>query len=346
MTQVPKLPVAILGATGAVGQRLVAALANHPWFELAELVASERSAGKPYGEAAHWLLPEPPLDAVIRLPVIRAGEPLRSHLVFSALDRGPALELEPRYAAAGHLVVSNASAFRDDSRVPLLIPEINPHALELLDHQPWAAAGGGIVTNPNCCVAGLALALAPLQREFGIAAVTVVTLQALSGAGHPGVASLDALGNVIPFIAGEEEKIAAEPLKILGAEFPVSVAVNRVPVRDGHSESVFVKLREPASLEAIAAALRNFRGDARVASLPSAPGTPLELLEAGNRPQPLLDLNRGDGMTVTLGNLRADPVYDCRFNLLVHNTVRGAAGAAVLNAEWWAARCGIIRAAA
>ncbi len=341
-----KLPVAILGATGAVGQRLVAALADHPWFEIAALAASERSAGKPYGDAVRWLLPEPIPECARSLPVVKAGDPLAPKLLFSALDKGPALEFEPRYAAAGHAVISNASAFRDDPRVPLVIPEINPDSLSLLAAQPWASAGGAIVTNPNCCVVGLALALAPLEREFGIAAVTVVTLQALSGAGHPGVASLDALGNVIPFIAGEEEKIALEPLKLLGAEFPVSIAVHRVPVRDGHSEAVFVKLRKPVPLEAIAAALRNFRGDPRAAALPSAPARPLEFIERADRPQPLLDLNRGGGMTVTVGNLRADPVYDCRFNLLVHNTIRGAAGAALLNAELWAAAQGLARVAA
>jgi aspartate-semialdehyde dehydrogenase len=333
-----KIPVAILGATGAVGQRFAQLLANHPWFVITEVVASARSAGKTYRDAVRWHLPGDIPPAAASLQVLCAGEPLKARLLFSGLDAAAADEIEPLYAGRGHLVVSNAKSFRLREDVPLLIPEINPESLTLLARQPWAAGGGGIVTNPNCVVAGLALALAPLHAAFGIAAVTVVTLQALSGAGYPGVASLDAQGNVIPFISGEEEKIATEPLKILGAEFPISVAVNRVPVRDGHTESVFVKLQRKAGLGEIAEVLASFRGEPQRLGLPSAPAAPLVVIDAPDRPQPARDVERDHGMAVTIGGLRADPVYDARFTLLVHNTIRGAAGAAILNGELLAAR--------
>jgi aspartate-semialdehyde dehydrogenase len=337
-----KIPVAILGATGAVGQRLVQAIERHPWFVFAEAVASERSAGKSYGEAAHWLLDtELPEDAAA-LPVLPPGTPLSSHLVLSALDATTAAELEPEYAGRGHVVVSNASKFRMDPRVPLLVPEINAHAAERIRDQPWAAAGGGLVTNPNCSVVGIVMALAPLQRTFGLEAVTCVTMQAVSGAGYPGVPSLDILANVIPTIGGEEEKIAREPQKILEAEFPLSVAVNRVPVVDGHTLSMFVRLSARAGLDEIRRALSGFTGEPQRLGLPSAPERPLVVLDAADRPQPLRDARRGGGMTVSVGNLRADPLYDARFTALVHNTVRGAAGAALLNAELLAAK-GLLR---
>jgi len=335
-----KTPVAILGATGAVGQRLVQALERHPWFVFAEAVASERSAGKRYGEAAHWLLDSELPAAAAELPVLPAGAPLQSRLVLSALDSAPAAELEPLYAERGHLVVSNASKFRMDPRVPLLVPEINAHAAERIREQPWAPQGGGLVTNPNCSVVGIVMALAPLQQAFGLAAVTCVTMQAVSGAGYPGVPSLDILGNVIPDIGGggEEAKIASEPQKILEADFPLSVAVNRVPVVDGHTISMFVKLRRRASLDEIRRALDGFTGEPQRLKLPTAPERPLQVIDRADRPQPLRDVRRGNGMTVSVGNLRADPVYDARFTVLVHNTVRGAAGAALLNAELLAAK--------
>ena len=328
-----RTPVAILGATGAVGQRLVQALERHPWFTFAEAVASERSAGKRYGEACHWLLDSELPAAAAELPVLPAGAPLQSRLVLSALDATTAAELEPLYAERGHLVVSNASKFRMDPRVPLLVPEINAHAAERIREQPWAAAGGGLVTNPNCSVVGIVMALAPLARDFGLEAVTCVTMQAVSGAGYPGVPSLDILGNVIPTIGGEEEKIAQEPQKILEVDFPLSVAVNRVPVVDGHTVSMFVRLRERAGLEDIRRALDGFSGEPQRLRLPTAPERPLQVIARADRPQPLRDVGRGKGMTVSVGNLRADPVYDARFTVLVHNTVRGAAGAALLNAE-------------
>ena len=335
----------MIGATGAVGQRFVQLLDHHPWFELAEAAASERSAGKRYEDASRWLLPGTVPDGAARLIVRRVGEPLTSPIVFSALDAETAREAEPRYAEDGHLVLSNASAHRMHPAVPLLIPEINPDSIDLLPRQPWSARGGGIVANPNCCVAGLAMALSPLHERFGIAHVTVTTLQALSGAGYPGVASLDAVGNVIPFIAGEEEKIESEPAKILGAGFPISVSANRVAVRDGHTESVFVKLARPADRSEIRSALSAFRGEPQRLGLPSAPAAPVVVLDEADRPQPARDVDREGGMTVFVGNLRRDPWFDARFTVLVHNTVRGAAGAAIENAELLAARGRIGRSA-
>jgi aspartate-semialdehyde dehydrogenase len=337
-----KIPVGILGATGAVGQRFVQLLEHHPWFTLTEVAASERSAGKNYSAATRWFLPGDVPDAAGALTVARAGEPLTAPILFSGLDGEVAGEIEPYYAGRGHLVVSNTKSFRMNDDVPLLIPEVNPDSLDLLRRQQSNGSGGGIVTNPNCSVVGLALALAPLQQAFGIESVCVTTLQALSGAGHPGVASLDGLGNIIPFIGGEEEKIETEPLKILGAKFPISVSVNRVPVRDGHTESVFVKLNRRTNLAEIGAALRGFSGEPQQRKLPSAPARPIIVIDAENRPQPLRDVEREQGMAVFVGNLRADPVYDAKFTLLVHNTIRGAAGAALLNAELLVAR-GLVR---
>jgi aspartate-semialdehyde dehydrogenase len=341
-----RIPVAVLGATGAVGQRMVSLLAAHPTLRLAEVAASERSQGKSYAEATRWLLAGDVPDEARDLVVGPVDGPLSSRLVLSALDAAVANDVEPLLASRGKLVVSNTKSFRMHANVPLLIPEVNSDHLALLDGQEWAAAGGGIVTNPNCVVVGLAMALAPLHRAFGLDAVCVATLQALSGAGYPGVPSLDAAGNVVPFIAGEEEKIAEEPGKILGrleegrvvpAEFPISVSVNRVPVRDGHTESVFVKLSRRASIGEIRGALEQFEGEPQRLGLASAPPRPIVVRDERDRPQPIRDVDAGNGMVVTVGRLRPDPVYDVRFTLLVHNTVRGAAGAALLNAELLAA---------
>lgn len=338
--------MAILGATGAVGQRMVSLLAGHPSLRLAEVAASERSEGKTYLEATRWILPGDVPEEARGLVVKSVEDVLESRLVLSALDAKVADTVEPLQASRGRLVVSNTKSFRMRADVPLLIPEVNADHLALLDRQEWASGGGGIVTNPNCVVVGLAMALAPLHRAFGVEAVCVTTLQALSGAGYPGVPSLDALGNVIPFIDGEEEKIETEPGKILGtlaaggvvpAPFPISVSVNRVAVRDGHTESVFVKLSRKASLGEIRDALEAFAGEPQRLGLPSAPPRPVVVRDERDRPQPIRDVEAGRGMVVTVGRLRADPVYDARFSLLVHNTVRGAAGAALLNAELLAA---------
>ena len=341
-----RIPVAILGATGAVGQRMVSLLAGHPTLRLAEVAASERSQGKTYLEATRWFLPGDVPEEARGLVVKAVDGPLDSRIVLSALDAAVADTVEPYQASRGKLVVSNTKSFRMKDDVPLLIPEVNADHLALLDRQEWRASGGGLVTNPNCVVVGLAMALAPLHRAFGIEAVCVTTLQALSGAGYPGVPSLDSQGNVIPFIDGEEAKIETEPGKILGtlaggrvvpADFPISVSVNRVAVRDGHTESVFVKLSKKAGLGEIRRALEEFEGEPQRLGLPSAPPRPIVVRDERDRPQPIRDVEAGHGMVVTVGRLRSDPVYDVRFTLLVHNTVRGAAGAALLNAELLAA---------
>lgn len=337
-----RIGVAVLGATGAVGQRMVSLLAGHPWFRLAEVAASERSAGKSYAEATRWFLPGDVPEEARSLTVVPVDAPLASPIALSALDASVADEVEPLQAGRGKLVVSNTKSFRMREDVPLLIPEVNADHLALLDRQPWRASGGGIVTNPNCVVVGLAMALAPLHRAFGVEACAVTTMQALSGAGYPGVPSLDALGNVIPFIDGEEEKVEREPKKILGrldagrvaeASFPISVSVNRVPARDGHTESVFLKLGRRVPLADVRGALEAFSGEPQRLGLPFAPDRPIVVRDERDRPQPSRDVEAGHGMVVTVGRVRSDPYFDVKFTLLVHNTVRGAAGAALLNAE-------------
>jgi aspartate-semialdehyde dehydrogenase len=342
------MPVGVLGATGAVGQRFVQLLDEHPWFEVAELAASDRSAGKPYREACTWRLAgRPPADAAERL-VTGCQGPFRSRLLFSGLDSSVAGEIESALAAKGHAVVSNSRNHRMDADVPLLIPEVNPDHLEVLPVQRRRTGGGYIVTNPNCSVVGLAIALAPLHARFGLETVAAVTLQALSGAGYPGVASLDIADNVIPYIGGgEEEKIETEPRKILGrvsggvfspADFTVSASVHRVGVTDGHTMAVLVRLRRKTPLADVVRALEEFRGEPQERRLPSAPGRPIHVLPEADRPQPRLDRDRERGMAVSVGRVREDRVFDLKMEVLVHNTIRGAAGAAILNAELLRAR--------
>ncbi|MGE3276774.1 MAG: aspartate-semialdehyde dehydrogenase [Vicinamibacterales bacterium] len=338
------IDVGILGATGVVGQQFVARLARHPWFRPTWLAASERSEGRQYRAVAPWRLAVPIPDGAgdrIVEPCIPGRGP---KVVFSALDASAAGEIEPAFAAAGHIVVSNARNYRMDPLVPLLIPEVNPDHLSILSEQRAAKGwSGAIVTNPNCSTIVLALALAPL-RLFGLRAVIVSTMQAVSGAGYPGVPSLDILGNVVPFIGGEEEKMETETLKILGSdggrvpyEAVVSAHTNRVPVIDGHTMTVSVDLESRPDIGEVAEALRTFRGRPQELGLPSAPHPAIELATEPNRPQPRLDADRGDGMAVVVGRLRPCPVTHCKFVALGHNTVRGAAGAAVLNAELMAA---------
>jgi len=334
--------VGVLGATGTVGQQFVRLLAAHPWFRATWLAGSDRSAGRAYADAAAWKLATPMPDAAAAL-VVEPPTPGRGpKLVFSALDAAVAGDLERDFAAAGHVVVSNARNYRMDPLVPLLVPEINADHLALLPEQQ-AAYGwkGGIVTNPNCSTVFLALALAPL-RALGLTAVNVVTLQAVSGAGYPGVASLDILGNVVPFIGGEEDKLESEPQKILGTlgtravtPHPVVISAHttRVPVVDGHTEMVSVQFDREVSAAEIRSAFADFRGEPQQRGLPFAPRQPLIYLEADNRPQPRLDVEREHGMAVFLGRLRPCPVLQHKFVALGHNTVRGAAGAAILNAE-------------
>jgi aspartate-semialdehyde dehydrogenase len=343
-----RIPVGILGATGAVGQRFIQLLANHPWFEVAEVAASDRSAGKRYQQACTWRFPTPLPGSVADLDISTCTGPFRSKLLFSGLDSSVAGEVEALLAGRGHAVVSNARNHRMDPDVPLLIPEINPHHLGAVAIQQQRTGGGYIVTNPNCSVVGLAMALAPLHRAFGLEEVAVVTLQALSGAGYPGVASLDVADNVIPYIGGgEEEKIESEPLRILGdfrggafvpASFGLSASVHRVAVSDGHSMAVFVRLKRKASAAEAARVLSEFRGEPQERRLPSAPERPIHLLDGVDRPQPRLDRDREAGMAVSVGRLREDKLFDFKLEALVHNTIRGAAGAAVLNAELLQAR--------
>ena len=336
-----------------VGQRFIQLLSQHPWFEIAWIAASDRSAGKRYDEACRWKLdtPLPPRIAAMTLsPNVPEGTPSPElpRIIFAALDSAVAHELEPKFAAAGCAVISNSSAFRMTTDVPLVVPEVNAGHLALIERQAWRKDSGGyVVTNPNCCAIGLVLALAPLEAAFGIDKLFVSTLQAVSGAGYPGVASLDILGNVIPFIQNEEEKLQEEVGKLLGtladtqdhvspAGLTLSAHCNRVAVVDGHTECVSIKLRRPATREQILEAWAGFhplRGIHEGQPLPSAPDQPVEYEDAIDRPQPRLDLMRGNGMATTVGRLRPCTLFDWKFTLLSHNTIRGAAGAALLNAE-------------
>jgi len=333
-----KLRVALLGATGSVGQKLVRLLHDHPWFEIETLAASDRSAGKVYHEAVHWLEASPLPSAVAEARVVTVDQVEGCDIVFSALDGSTAGRVEPALVASGTIVVSNASSLRMDPAVPLVIPEVNPDHLELIRGR----TGGCVVTNPNCATVGLVLALKPLVDTFGVEAVTVTTLQAVSGAGYPGVPAMDILSNVIPHIEGEAEKLEEEPPKILGClqagaieELPlkISAQVTRVPVIEGHLLSVSVKLRNPASAEEALRAFEDFRSPLEGLGLPSAPDRPVVVLRGRADPQPRLHSGLGQGMSVSIGQVRICPVLDLRFVALVHNTLRGAAGAAVLNAE-------------
>lgn len=336
------LDVGILGATGMVGQQFVRLLAGHPWFKTAWLGASERSEGRTYGEAMKWrLASDPPKDVLgMRVEPCTPGNAPR--ILFSALDANAAQDIEPAFAGAGHIVVSNARSFRMEPSVPLVIPEVNSDHLGLIARQRrergWS---GAIVTNPNCSTVVLSVVLAPL-RQFGLARVMVTTLQAVSGAGYPGVPSLDILGNVIPAISGEEEKMESETQKILGTlerdaisahSVVVSATTTRVPVIDGHTESVSMQLEQRPSLGDVRAALESFRGRPQELRLPSAPPAPIVYLEQADRPQPRLDVERDNGMAVTVGRLRPCSILGTKLVALGHNTVRGAAGAAILNAE-------------
>ena len=337
-----RIEVGVLGATGMVGQQFINQLAGHPWFSLAWLAASERSEGKRYSDAASWRLDTPIPQGVAERSVEPCTPGRGPKLVFSALDASVAGEIEQAFAEAGHLVVSNARNHRMDPAVPLLVPEVNPDHLGLLQVQAKQRGGkGAIVTNPNCSTVVLTMALAPL-RPFGLRSCLVTTMQAVSGAGYPGVASLDILGNVVPFIGGEEEKIETETPKILGSlrngavelhPVRVSAHTNRVAVVDGHTETVSVALEQKPSQAELRAAFQDWSGVPQQLALPSAPKEPLLYLDQPNRPQPRFDAGRGRGMTVSIGRLRPCPVLDWKFVCLGHNTVRGAAGAALLNAE-------------
>ena len=338
-----KLSVGILGATGIVGQRFIQMLENHPWFEVSWLAASDRSEGRPYAEAARWRLKTAIPDKVANMTVSPASPDAAPKIIFAALDAAIARELEPQFAAAGCAVVSNSSALRMQADVPLVIPEVNGDHIRLIEEQSWRTKSNGyVVTNPNCSAIGLVLALAPLHRAFTLETVMAVTMQAVSGAGYPGVASLDILGNVIPFIKNEEEKMEEETQKLLGtlngahvvpAPFAMSAQCNRVAVEDGHTESVSIKLKKKPAPEEIIAAWNNFQAEPQKLRLPSAPSQPVVYMNAADRPQPRFDADLGAGMTTAVGRLRRCNVLDWKFTVLSHNTIRGAAGAALLNAE-------------
>jgi len=339
--------VAVLGATGAVGQTFIRLLENHPWFELAEVAASERSAGKKYGETVRWVSAgQMPTSVAGRTIVACDPGAVSSDIVFSALDSSIAGEAELAFAKAGKLVLSNAKNHRMAPDVPLVIAEVNPDHLRVLETQRrnrgWQ--GGGIVTNGNCSTIVTTLALAPIHERFGITDVFLSTMQAVSGAGYPGVASLDILGNVIPFINDEEDKVESELRKFLGslgdgnreivsAPMTVSAHCNRVPVENGHTVCVSVRLRDRASPSDVAAAVREWRGASVARGLPSSPERPVEVIDAADRPQPRRDVQRGGGMTVVVGRIRADSLFDIKLVAMGDNVVRGAAGASVLNAE-------------
>jgi len=341
-----KHSIGILGATGMVGQRFIQLLENHPWFQITWLAASDRSSGKTYEDAAKWRLDTPCPDRIAKMTISPADPDGAPKIIFAALDPDIACELEPAFAAAGCAVVSNSSAFRMHPNVPLVIPEVNADHLHLIEDQDWRKESGGyIVTNPNCSAMGLVLALKPIEERFGIEQIFVATMQAVSGAGYPGVPSMDILGNVVPYVKNEEEKMQAETLKLLGslqgdAVVPLAARMsahcNRVAVEDGHTESVSIKLGNklgrPATREEILAAWAEFRPlDGQ--NLPTAPAQPVEWIAAEDRPQPRLDKNRGNGMAASVGRLRPCGLLDWKFTVLSHNTIRGAAGAAIVNAE-------------
>jgi aspartate-semialdehyde dehydrogenase len=342
-----KWRVAVLGATGAVGQTFIRLLANHPWFEVSEVAASKRSAGRRYGDAARWL--EGAMPSGVSEMDVRDCNPasISAPIVFSALDSSVAGDVEEAFARAGKFVLSNAKNFRMGADIPLVIPEVNADHLRLIEqqraHRGWT---GAIVTNANCAATVAAVALAPLHQRFGLDKVFLTTMQAVSGAGYPGVASLDILGNVIPYIADEEPKLERELLKLLGrledgaivnGSFVVSAQTNRVAVEHGHTVCISASFHDHPTPELALSTLRAWKGDESTFSLPSRPEYPLAVTDAADRPQPRRDVDAGAGMTVTVGRVREDPILDLRMVALGHNTIRGAAGGSVLNAELLAA---------
>ncbi|MBI3362262.1 MAG: aspartate-semialdehyde dehydrogenase [Chloroflexi bacterium] len=338
-----KIKVGVLGATGAVGQRFVQLLEGHPWFEVTALTGSNRTSGQTYGEACRWVLPEEMPEYARGMTVAPTEPGMDARLLFSALPADTAREAEPKLAAAGYGVCSNASAHRTWPDVPLLIPEVNPDHVALIDVQRETRGWKGfIATNPNCTSTGFTIALRPLLDAFGLKRVFAVSMQALSGAGYPGVASLDALDNVIPHIGGEEAKVETEPLKMLGklnathvadAPFRISAHTNRVTVSDGHMVCASVEFERKATAAEAAEAMANFQAPLIVQTLPSAPHCVIEVRSEPDRPQPRRDRNAGKGMTTVVGRVREDPLFDVKFACLSHNTIRGAAGGSILNAE-------------
>ncbi len=344
MNRPEKIPVAILGATGSVGQRFVQLLDDHPWFRVVALTSSERSVGKLYRDACHWVLSEP-MPAWARDMQLIPSDPagLDVPLAFSAMPSRQAREVEASLAAAGILVCSNASAFRRESDVPIVLPEVNPdHILLVKEQRRRRGWRGGIVTNANCTSTGMTVALKALDDAFGVKRVFAVSLQALSGAGYPGVASLDIVDNVIPYIADEEEKVEWEPRKILGrrdgesihlSEMVISAHTNRVAVIDGHTVCLSIELERRAAPGEAVEVLRGFNAPLESRDLPSSPRPVIQVSEEADRPQPRLDCMAGGGMTTVVGRVRSDEIFDLRIVVLSHNTIRGAAGGSIYNAE-------------
>jgi aspartate-semialdehyde dehydrogenase len=337
-----RLPVAILGATGAVGQTFIRLLADHPWFYVAEVAASDRSAGKRYADATKWIEGTMPPEVADLTVVACDPTAVKSSVVFSAVDSVVAAEIEPAFAKAGRFVLSNTKTFRMHAQVPLVIPEVNVDHLALLDTQRANGWAGGVITNANCAATVAAMALAPLHEKYEVREVFLVTMQAVSGAGYPGVPSLDILGNVIPYIGDEEPKLETEMQKMLGrvvdgavepAKFVVSAHANRVPVEHGHTVVMSIRLESGAPLDEVLQTLRDWRGAASVRGLPSAPDFPLIVTDDPARPQPRRDVMAGNGMSVTVGRVRADNIFDFKLVAMGHNTIRGAAGGSILNAE-------------
>jgi aspartate-semialdehyde dehydrogenase len=339
-----KIPVAVLAATGSVGQRFVQLLEGHPWFEVVAVTGSDRSVGQTYGKACHWILAEPMPERAAGLTVLpTAPDSVKVPLVFSALPADVAKEIEPAFAQAGMAVCSNASAYRRQADVPLLMPEINADHVHLVTAQRRRTGWKGcILTDPNCTSAGMTVALGVLQAAFGLRKVFAVSLQALSGAGYPGVASLDILDNAIPYVGGEEDKVEWEPRKMLGtfktdqielADFIISSHTNRVAVSDGHLVCLSIELGNKATPQQAAQALRDYKAPAASANLPFTPKPVIVVREEPDRPQPRLDRGTGGGMTTVVGRIRPDPLFDLKMVVLSHNTVRGAAGGSIYNAE-------------
>jgi aspartate-semialdehyde dehydrogenase len=339
-----QIPVAVLGATGSVGQRFISLLDNHPWFKVVALAASDRSAGKPYAEACRWILTDP-MPEWAREMVVVQPEPdqVPAKIVFSALPSSQATEVEPIFARAGAAVCSNASSYRNEPDVPILFPEVNADQIHVIkDQRQKRGWSGCIITNSNCTSTGLSVALKPILDAFGLKRGFVVSMQAVSGAGYPGVPSLDITDNVVPYIGGEEEKVEWEPRKILGkrvdgeikpADFVLSAHTNRVHVTDGHMVCASLELGTKASPEEVVEAMRAYQGPEASRSLPSAPNPIIVVKDEADRPQPRLDRNTGRGMATVVGRVRPDPILDLRFVVLSHNTIRGAAGGSLFNAE-------------
>lgn len=339
-----KIPVAVLAATGSVGQRFIQLLDGHPWFEVVALTGSERSEGKTYAEACHWILTEAMPTWARNLPVLPSTtEAVHTPIVFSALHTDVARNVEPEFAKAGAAIFSNASTYRAEPDVPILLPEINPEQVGILEYQRHTRGWQGfIVTNANCTSTGMTIALKPLLDSFGIKRVFAVSLQAVSGAGYPGVPTLDILDNAIPYISGEEKKVEREPLKILGqvengsiipADFLISAHTNRVAVSDGHLVCLSIELDRPVDPEEAEAVLCNFRAPEISCDLPSAPHPVIQVQPEPDRPQPRLDRMIGKGMTTVVGRIRPDPIFHLKLVVLSHNTIRGAAGGSIYNAE-------------